>query len=70
MTSDLLKLTRAVEEAFKENTLKIDLEKKISSERDKMGSALKTQGEYIFTDEQGRSYRITTVNSAQEEDDE
>ena len=59
MIADLRKLTNAIEEAATDGRL----EQKITALRVQIEDALKTKGEYILTDENGRAYRITSVSS-------
>lgn len=63
MTADLRQLTNAIEEAATDGSL----EYKITALRVQIAEALKTKGEYILTDEKGHAYRITSVNSDEED---
>jgi hypothetical protein len=58
MTSNFEQLTAAVRKAVPDELL----ENLIRSKSNEIEEALRTRGEYVLTDQKGRSYRITSTN--------
>lgn len=62
MAGDPQRLTTAIEEVFNEKLLK----DKLSSLQSTIASALDREGKFLYQDEMGNSYQITTTNGASE----